>query len=104
LAGLGVPAAEILDEYEQLRAQTDEIARRFTELFRRRMWKPFVKRGMPADQIPPLLQTLETLAPLASGRDDHGAPALVAGGSRIVRPRRGQTTRCRHPSTRRVAR
>jgi DNA-binding transcriptional MerR regulator len=66
LAGLGVPAAEILDEYEQLRAQTDEIARRFTELFRRRMWKPFVKRGMPADQIPPLLQTLETLAPLAA--------------------------------------
>ena len=65
LAALGVPADEILDEYEQLRAQTDEIARRFTELFRRRMWKPFVKRGMPADQIPPLLETLEKLAPLA---------------------------------------
>ncbi len=65
LAALGVPAAEILDEYEQLRVQTDEIARRFTELFRRRMWKPFVKRAMPADQIPPLLQTLEKLAPLA---------------------------------------
>ncbi len=66
LAALGVPADEILDEYEQLRTQTDEIARRFTELFRRRMWKPFVKRGMPADQIPPLLETLEKLAPLAA--------------------------------------
>lgn len=65
LASLGVPADEILDEYEELRAQTDEIARRFTELFRRRMWKPFVKRGMPAEQIPPLLETLEKLAPLA---------------------------------------
>ena len=65
LAALGVPADEILDEYEHLRTQTDEIARRFTELFRRRMWKPFVKRGMPADQIPPLLGTLEKLAPLA---------------------------------------
>lgn len=65
LAALGVPADEILDEYEQLRTQTDEIARRFTELFRRRMWKPFVKRGMPADQIPPLLEALEKLAPLA---------------------------------------
>lgn len=65
LAALGVPANEILDEYEQLRSQTDEIARRFTELFRRRMWTPFVKRGMPAEQIPPLLATLEQLAPLA---------------------------------------
>jgi DNA-binding transcriptional MerR regulator len=65
LAALGVPADEILDEYENLRAQTDEIARRFTDVFRRRMWKPFVKRGMPADQIPPLLETLERLAPLA---------------------------------------
>jgi DNA-binding transcriptional MerR regulator len=65
LAAMGVPAVEILDEYEQLRTQTDEIARRFTELFRRRMWKPFVKRGMPADQIPPLLEALEKLAPLA---------------------------------------
>jgi DNA-binding transcriptional MerR regulator len=65
LAAMGVPAEEILDEYEHLRAQTDEIARRFTDLFRRRMWKPFVKRGMPADQVPPLLETLEKLAPLA---------------------------------------
>lgn len=66
LAALGVPANEILNEYEQLRTQTDEIARRFTELFHRRMWKPFVKRGMPPDQIPPLLETLERLAPLAA--------------------------------------
>ena len=65
MAALGVPADEILDEYEQLRTQTDEIARRCTELFRRRMWKPFVKRGMPADQIAPLLEMLEKLAPLA---------------------------------------
>jgi DNA-binding transcriptional MerR regulator len=65
LAALGVPAEEILNEYERLRTETDEIARRFTELFRRHMWKPFVKKGMPANQIPPLLETLETLAPLA---------------------------------------
>ena len=65
LAAMGVPADEILNEYEQLRTQTDVIARRFTELFRRRMWKPFVKRAMPADQIAPLLETLEKLALLA---------------------------------------
>ena len=65
LAALGIPAGEILDEYEHLRALTDETAQRFTDLFRRRMWKPFVKRGMPADRIAPVLETLETLAPLA---------------------------------------
>jgi DNA-binding transcriptional MerR regulator len=65
LAAMGVTVAEILDEYELLRAQTDEIAQRFTELFRRRMWKPFVKRGMPPDDLAPLLRTLEKLAPLA---------------------------------------
>ena len=65
LTALGVSVDEVLDEYEQLRAQTDEIARRFTELFRRQMWKPFVKRGMSAEQIPPLLETLGKLAPLA---------------------------------------
>ena len=65
LAALGVPAEEILDQYEHLRTLTDEIAQRFTALFRRRMWKPFVKRAMPADQIAPLLETLEKLAPLA---------------------------------------
>jgi DNA-binding transcriptional MerR regulator len=66
LAAMGVPGDEILDEYERLRAETDEIARRFTDLFRRRMWEPFVERGMPAEQIAPLLATLETLAPLAA--------------------------------------
>jgi DNA-binding transcriptional MerR regulator len=65
LAALGITAAEILDEYEMLRAQTDEIATRFTELFRRRMWKPFVKRAMPTEDIAPLLRSLEQLAPLA---------------------------------------
>jgi len=65
LAALGVSAKEILDEYEQLRTETDEIARRFTALFRRRMWKPFVQRGMPPEQVAPLVQTLEQLAPLA---------------------------------------
>ena len=65
LAALGVPADEILDEYEHLQAETDAIARRFTEVFRRRMWRPFVKKGMPAEQIAALLQTLDQLAPLA---------------------------------------
>jgi DNA-binding transcriptional MerR regulator len=65
LAALGVRATQILDEYENLRAETDAIAHRFTDLFSRRMWAPFVSNGMPPDQIPPLLATLDQLAPLA---------------------------------------
>ena len=70
LAARGVPGAEILDEYEHLRVQTDEVARRFTELFRRHMWQPFVTRGMPKDQIAPLVKTLEELAPMAESVTD----------------------------------
>ncbi len=65
LAARGVPGGEILDQYELLRAHTDDIARQFTELFRRELWAPFVTRGMPHDQIAPLVGTLEDLAHLA---------------------------------------
>lgn len=65
LAALGVSVAEILYQYELLRVEIDAIAARFTGLFRRRLWKPFVKRGIPAEQVPPLVGTLEKLGPLA---------------------------------------
>ncbi len=65
LAALGVPAGDILDHYEQLQMETDAIAARFTALFRRRMWKPFVTRGMSAAQVPALVERLEKLGPLA---------------------------------------
>ncbi len=65
LAELGVPGSKILDEYQQLRLQTEVVARRFTELFRRRMWKPFVKKGMLNEQVRPVLTSLERLASLA---------------------------------------
>ncbi|MEV6432926.1 MerR family transcriptional regulator [Nocardia sp. NPDC051463] len=37
----GVPAAEVLDELEKLRADTDRIARRFVDLFRRTTFAKF---------------------------------------------------------------
>ncbi len=65
LAARGVPGDEILDQYELLRAHTDGIAQQFTELFRRHLWAPFATRGMPRDQVAPLVRTLEDLAHLA---------------------------------------
>ncbi|MFD0364561.1 MerR family transcriptional regulator [Nocardia sp. GCM10030253] len=41
LVAAGVPAAEVLDELEKLRADTDRIARRFVDLFRRTAFAAF---------------------------------------------------------------
>ncbi|MFQ6328055.1 MerR family transcriptional regulator [Nocardia sp. CWNU-33] len=41
LGAAGVPAAEVLDELEKLRADTDRIARRFVDLFRRTTFAKF---------------------------------------------------------------
>jgi DNA-binding transcriptional MerR regulator len=38
LMAMGIPAAEVIDEYEVLRRACDDLAARFTELFRRRLW------------------------------------------------------------------
>lgn len=65
IAALGVPPEVILDEYENLRTETDAIAGRFTEVFRTHLWESFVKSGMPADQVRPLIGALEKLGSLA---------------------------------------
>jgi DNA-binding transcriptional MerR regulator len=65
LAALGVPADVILDQYELLRAETDRIANRFTEVFRAHLWEPFAQNAMPAHQVKPLIDALEKLGPLA---------------------------------------
>jgi len=65
LARMGVPLEEILDEYEHLRATTNELAERFTRLFQRNLWQPFADAGMPAEQITTLTESLATLGPLA---------------------------------------
>jgi DNA-binding transcriptional MerR regulator len=65
LVRMGVPVDAVLDEYEQLHGLTDEIARRFTEVFRRHFWDDFSADGMPADRIPQLTRTLAELGPLA---------------------------------------
>lgn len=65
LMRMGVPGDAVLDEYEHLHRLTDEIARRFTEVFRRHFWDDFEADGMPADRIPQLTRTLAELGSLA---------------------------------------
>jgi DNA-binding transcriptional MerR regulator len=65
LARQGIPAAEALDELQELKAAADSIAERFTRVFERHMWHDFVESGMPSEQIAPLTESLSQLSALA---------------------------------------
>jgi DNA-binding transcriptional MerR regulator len=65
LVTMGVPGDTVLDEYEHLRTLTDDIAGRFTDIFRRYYWDAFEAQGLPADRIVEVTQALEQLGPLA---------------------------------------
>jgi len=65
LARLGVPLDDILDEYEHLEDVAADLAGRFTSVFERNLWGPFVERGMPPEELPGLTGALATLGPLA---------------------------------------
>jgi len=65
LVAMGIPGDTVLDEYEHLRTLTDDIAGRFTDLFRRHFWQAFEDDGLPADRIVEVTGTLERLGPLA---------------------------------------
>lgn len=65
LVNMGVPGDTVLDEYEHLRTLTDDIAGRFTDIFRRYFWDAFEADGLPPERIPDVTQALEQLGPLA---------------------------------------
>jgi DNA-binding transcriptional MerR regulator len=67
LGHLGVPIDEILDEYELLQQATAVTAERFTRLFERHVWGPFLDRGLPADEVRRLTEVLQRLSTLAEG-------------------------------------
>jgi DNA-binding transcriptional MerR regulator len=65
LARSGIPVSEAMDELEALQAAADSIAERFTKVFERNMWDPFVAAGLPAGQVRPLTESLQRLSTLA---------------------------------------
>ncbi|MDZ4826294.1 MAG: MerR family transcriptional regulator [Actinomycetota bacterium] len=58
LINLGVPAGEVLDQFEYLVVQTDEIAARFVDLFERHFYEPDAGAGKAGEA----LDELRTLA------------------------------------------
>jgi DNA-binding transcriptional MerR regulator len=63
LVELGIPAAEVIDEYAHLRSACDDLAGRFTELFRRHLWDEVP----PAERLGEIGRSLGELGPLALG-------------------------------------
>jgi DNA-binding transcriptional MerR regulator len=65
LVRAGIPVKETMDELEALQGMADSTADRFTAVFERNMWEPFVAAGLPADQIQSLTDSLQRLSALA---------------------------------------
>jgi DNA-binding transcriptional MerR regulator len=63
LVELGIPAGDVIDEYAHLRRVCDDLAGRFTELFRRHLWDDVP----PAERIGEIGRSLGELGPLALG-------------------------------------
>jgi hypothetical protein len=60
----------MMDELEALQDMADSVAGRFTAVFERHMWEPFIAAGLPADQVRPLTESLQRLSELAGAVTD----------------------------------
>jgi len=65
LVRAGLPVTEMMDEMEALQGVADSIAQRFTAVFERNIWEPFVAAGLPAEQVRLLTESLQRLSTLA---------------------------------------
>ncbi|HUR17980.1 MAG TPA: MerR family transcriptional regulator [Acidimicrobiales bacterium] len=66
LAADGVPIAAVIAVAADIRAATDKLADRFVSLFVEHVWLPFVKAGMPVEELPRITATLARQRPLAT--------------------------------------
>jgi DNA-binding transcriptional MerR regulator len=66
VARLGVPVAEILDEYEALQNAVAVIAGRLRGVFERHLWEPFVADGLPAERVSAITADVAQLTTLAT--------------------------------------
>jgi DNA-binding transcriptional MerR regulator len=64
IARLGVPPADLLDEWEHVEAATRDLAARFRAAFEARVWAPFVEAGMPAADLAAVTEKLRRMQEL----------------------------------------
>jgi len=63
---LGIPLRTTLELIERVGRDCDSIARGFTKLFLRELWEPFEKAGQPEEGWDELIESVDSLRPLAS--------------------------------------
>jgi len=65
LADTGISLDSVIAEAEHTLEVTEGLADRFVRLFERHVWRPYVRAGMPSDELPHILDRLNQLQPLA---------------------------------------
>jgi DNA-binding transcriptional MerR regulator len=63
---LGIPLRTTLELIERVGRDCDSVARGFTKLFLRELWEPFEKAGQPEEGWDELIESVDSLRPLAS--------------------------------------
>jgi DNA-binding transcriptional MerR regulator len=62
---LGLPAADVLEIYDELRSEVREVADMFVGLFMGSVWRRYLEEGMPAARLPEVQSIVERLHPAA---------------------------------------
>jgi len=65
LIEVGMPLAAVLEEGAQLQVDMARVAQRFVALFMDHVWRPYMERGMPPEELPAVTRALERLRPVA---------------------------------------
>ncbi|HSV39203.1 MAG TPA: MerR family transcriptional regulator [Nocardioidaceae bacterium] len=63
---MGLQLESVLSLLPFLSEHLDAIAHRFVDEVRTQLWRPFADAGMPSEQWPTMLNTIESLLPVAS--------------------------------------
>ncbi|MDX6616855.1 MAG: hypothetical protein QOD60_1946 [Solirubrobacterales bacterium] len=61
----GIPLPAALEVLDSIVRHCDAVSKRFVNLFLDEVWKPFEAAGMPEDQWPQVIETIEALRPIA---------------------------------------
>ena len=63
---LGLDRTSVVELLPLIATHTRVIAQRFVDEFRQQLWNPFVEAGLPEEQWPQMLKSIETILPVAS--------------------------------------
>ncbi|MDP3889593.1 MerR family transcriptional regulator [Nocardioides sp.] len=63
---LGLARPTVLGLLQEMSTSLETVANRFVEAFRNDVWHPFIEAGMPTEQWPTILASIEALLPTAS--------------------------------------